>query len=115
MSLSELMETPSYSVLQAQFSDTDKVEWTLSADAFIKFQIRRQCIPGAGHEALKKNYLKILTRLDNNMLENMDELADDTVKYVRHVLWSSELYVLHSTDIKVHIQSWNHVISCSCP
>ena len=99
MSLDELMEQPVYSALtEEHMGGANRDEWTLTADAFVKFQVRRQAASGAGYDPVKNNLLKILARLNGDI--KTDLLIEDTVQYVRHMLWSSELYVLHATELK---------------
>lgn len=87
--------------LDAQTMD----EWLLTAESFIKFQVRRDGAEGVGSEPMKKNLLKILNRRTDpqQLRDMMDELISDTVNYIRYTLWSSELYVLHNTELKDRI------------
>lgn len=99
MSVEELMEPPVYSVLSALAEESTRDEWLLTADAFIKFQVRRQGVPAAGQEPMKKNMLKLLGKLGEGV--DVDGLMQDTVSYIRYTLWTSEIYVLYSTEVKV--------------
>lgn len=99
MSLSELMEPPMYTALTT-LDELNWNEWTLTADAFIKFQVRRQAAFGAGREPIKKNIIKLLNKLGDIEDTRVEAMLDDTLQYMKHVLWSSELYVLHTIEFK---------------
>jgi hypothetical protein len=99
MSLAELMETPVYTVLTTVLEGSED-EYTLTCDAFIKFQMRRDGNASAGKDPFKKNIHKIVSR-HPSIISCIGDLFEDSVKYISYTLWSSELYVLHKTELKV--------------
>ena len=103
-SLDELMAPPIYVALSEEHMHIDLMnEWMLTADAFMKFQLRRQALASAGQEPMRQNMLKILLKLGDNIRPHIDSLFDDTINYMRYALWTSELYVLQKTELKVYL------------
>ena len=95
------MESPNYIALDNHFDELSRTEWFLTADAFIKFQVRRLGAETAGQEPMKKNLLKILNRENKETaIDIIDNIIEDTKNYMRYVLCTSELYVMYDAKLK---------------
>jgi hypothetical protein len=79
-------------------------EWMLTLDGYIKFQIRREANPTAGSIPLKKNLIKILgERSIAKDHATLDAIFDDSSNYMKHMMWSTEEYVVIDSDVRMQV------------
>mmetsp|Transcript_24950 Transcript_24950/g.36800 ORF Transcript_24950/g.36800 Transcript_24950/m.36800 type:complete len:113 (+) Transcript_24950:86-424(+) len=80
-------------------------EWVLTLEGFVKFQLRRGAVAGAGYEPLKKNLSKILSRIEGVDSERHDSIFVASTEYMRDLMWGTEEYVTIAEDTRTRVLS----------
>lgn len=78
-----------------------QTEWIMTLEVYIKLQLRRQANPSLGKQPLKTNLTKII--LQKNLPkedELLESLFNDSIKFLRDKMWSTEEYVTISELIR---------------